>query len=348
LKPGKPLCLAVVEHKPIVVLPGFPTSAIFTFHAFVAPVIRALAGRKAETVQTVEATVPVRIASELGRKEFVLVSLVAGADGLKAFPSAKGSGAVTSFSQSDGFITIDALETAVDAGSPAQVTLIGQAARVPDLVIMGSHDVALDVVIGHLAECGLSVRTLAIGSLGGVAAARRGECDIAPVHLVDPASGSYNTHLVTAGLGLMRGWQRMQGIVYRPGDRRFDGRPATEAAAAAIADPACLMVNRNSGSGTRILIDTLIGEKRPPGYGNQPRSHNAVAAAVTQGRADWGVAIEPVARLYGLGFLPLVPEFYDFLVVESRRARAEPFLDALKDAGVRQRIRALGMLPDGD
>jgi putative molybdopterin biosynthesis protein len=348
LKPGKPLCLAVVEGKPIAVLPGFPTSAIFTFHAFVAPVIRARAGRKAEAVQTVEALVPVRIASELGRKEFVLVSLVAGAEGLKAFPSAKGSGAVTSFSQSDGFITVDALEAGVDAGTPAQVTLIGQAARVPDLVVMGSHDVALDVVVGHLAERGLSVRTLAIGSLGGVAAARRGECDIAPVHLVDPASGIYNTHLMTAGLALARGWQRMQGIVYRAGDRRFGGRAAKEAAATAIADPACLMVNRNSGSGTRILIDSLLGEKRPPGYGNQPRSHNAVAAAVTQGRADWGVAIEPVARLYGLGFLPLVPESYDFLVVESRRARAEPFLAALKDAGVRQRIRALGMQPDGD
>jgi len=348
LKPGKPLCLAVVDGKPIAVLPGFPTSAIFTFHAFVAPVIRALGGRKAEAVQTVEAMVPVRIASELGRKEFVLVSLVGGADGLKAFPSAKGSGAVTSFSQSDGFITVDALEGGVDAGTAARVTLIGQAAGVPDLVVMGSHDVALDVVLGHLAERGLSVRTLAIGSLGGVAAARRGECDIAPVHLLDPASNIYNTHLVTAGLALVRGWQRMQGIVYRPGDRRFEGRVAADAVAAAIAGPACLMVNRNSGSGTRILIDNLLGGERPSGYGNQPRSHNAVAAAVTQGRADWGVAIEPVARLYGLGFLPLTPEAYDFLVVESRRARAEIFLDALRDAGVRQRIRALGMRPDGD
>ena len=56
------------------------------------------------------------------------------------------------------------------------------------------------------------------------------------------------------------------------------------------------MVNRNAGAGTRILIDQLLGGARPPGYGNQPRSHNAVAAAVAQGRADWGVAIEPVAR----------------------------------------------------
>lgn len=349
LKPGKPLCLAVADGKPIAVLPGFPTSAIFTFHAFVAPVIRARAGLRPEAARTVEATVPVRIASEMGREEFVLVSLVAGDDGLIAFPSAKGSGAVTSFSQSDGFLSIDALNTALDAGTRARVTLIGPAA-VPDLVITGSHCVALDAVLGHLAAQGFSARTIAVGSLGGVAAARRGECDLAPVHLLDPASGAYNMHLIEPGLSLARGWERMQGVVHRPGDPRFEGRAAREALALALADPACLMVNRNAGAGTRILIDQLLAAARPPGYGNQPRSHNAVAAAVAQRRADWGVAIASVARLYGLGFLSLAPEMYDFLVVERRRARpaVQVFLAALKDPAVRARIGALGMVPAED
>ena len=95
------------------------------------------------------------------------------------------------------------------------------------------------------------------------------------------------------------------------------------------------MVNRNAGAGTRVLIDKLLAGARPPGYANQPRSHNAVAAAVAQGRADWGVAIEPVAKLYGLGFLPLAPEHYDFLLVESRRERpaVQAFLAALRDEG---------------
>ncbi|MCX7297316.1 MAG: molybdopterin-binding protein, partial [Hyphomicrobiales bacterium] len=112
LKPGKPLCLAVIGKTPLVVLPGFPTSAIFTFHAFVAPVIRALAGLPPEAAQTIQARVPVRIASELGRKEFVLVSLIDGDDGPVAFPTGKGSGSVTSFSQADGFLEIDALANA--------------------------------------------------------------------------------------------------------------------------------------------------------------------------------------------------------------------------------------------
>jgi len=347
LKPGKPLCLAAIGDKPLIVLPGFPTSAIFTFHAFVAPVIRARAGLPAEAAKTVAARVPVRIASELGREEFVLVSLVAGADGLIAFPTGKGSGAVTAFSQADGFLSIDALASALDADTTAAVTLIGETERAPDLVIMGSHDVALDVVVGALAERGFSARTIAVGSLGGVAAANRGECDLAPVHLVDPATGIYNKHLVGPGLTLVPGWRRMQGFVFRPGDARFKDGTADAALRVALADPAALMVNRNAGSGTRVLVDELLRGARPAGYANQPRSHNAVAAAIAQNRADWGVAIAPVARMYGLSFLPIAPEHYDFLLLEARRDRpaVQAFLQALRDETTRARIRALGMVP---
>jgi putative molybdopterin biosynthesis protein len=347
LKPGKPLCLAVADGKPIAVLPGFPTSAIFTFHAFVAPVIRARAGFKPEAAQTLEARVPLRITSELGRKEFVLVSLVADQHGAVAFPTAKGSGAVTSFSQADGFIEVDALADVLDAGTQTHVTLIGDSARAPDVVIMGSHDVALDVVVGALAERGFSARTIAVGSQGGVSAAMRGQCDLAPVHLVDPTTGIYNEHLLAPEISLVKGWQRMQGVLFRPGDSRFEGKSAEDAVHAVRNDHDCLMVNRNAGAGTRILIDKLLGGTRPPGYANQPRSHNAVAAAVAQGRADWGVAIEPVARMYGLAFLPLTPEHYDFLLVESRRDRpaVHAFLAALRDPRTRERIAALGMQP---
>src|SRR5262249_36283656 len=227
-----------------------------------------------------------------------------------------------------------------------KVTLIGDA-HAPDLVIAGSHCVALDAVLGALAERGLAARTIAIGSQGGVAAARRGECDLAPVHLLDPASGRYNAHLLPPGLALVRGWERLQGIVHRAGDARFAGRAAADALKTALADPACLMVNRNAGAGTRVLIDQLLAGARPPGYGNQPRSHNAVAAAVAQGRADWGIAIQSVAQLYGLGFLPVAPEDYDFLLVESRRQRpaVQAFLAALRDETTRAKIRALGMRP---
>jgi putative molybdopterin biosynthesis protein len=347
LKPGKPLCLAAIGDKPLIVLPGFPTSAIFTFHAFVAPVIRARAGLSSEAARTVTARVPVRIPSELGREEFVLVALVQSDDGLIAFPTGKGSGAVTAFSQADGFLSIDALASALDADTEKDVTLIGDEARAPDLVIMGSHDIALDVVVGALAEHGFHARTIAVGSLGGVSAAGRGECDVAPVHLVDPATGIYNKHLLAPGLALVPGWRRMQGFVFRDGDARFAGKTADAALKAALDNPSALMVNRNAGSGTRVLVDSLLRGAKPAGYANQPRSHNAVAAAIAQHRADWGVAIEPVAHMYGLSFLPIAPEHYDFLLVEARRERpaVQAFLQALRDEATRSRIRALGMEP---
>jgi putative molybdopterin biosynthesis protein len=347
LKPGKPLCLAVLEKKAVAVLPGFPTSAIFTFHSYVAPVIRALAGLPPEAAQTIEAKVAVRVASELGRKEFVMVALVPGKHGPTAFPTAKGSGAVTAFSQADGFIEVDALATALDADESARVTLIGDKAQLPDLVVMGSHCVGLDVVMGRLAEQGIKSRVIAVGSMGGVAAARRGECDLAPVHLIDPATGRYNEHLAGEGISLQRGWQRMQGVLHRPGDKRFSGLDAKAALQAALADPACLMVNRNAGAGTRILIDQLLAGAKPPGYANQPKSHNAVAAAVAQGRADWGIAIESVARLYGLEFLPLSPESYDFLLPKGRQKEpaVQAFIATLQEESVKERIRALGLRP---
>jgi putative molybdopterin biosynthesis protein len=170
------------------------------------------------------------------------------------------------------------------------------------------------------------------------------------VHLIDPQSGRYNTHLVEPGLSLLKGWQRSQGFLYRKGDARFEGKSADEAIAAAIADPSCLMVNRNAGSGTRVLMDRKLKGARPPGYANQPKSHNAVAAAIAQGRADWGFAIEPVARMYGLAFLPVAPEDYDFLAVESWRDRPalKAFREVLRDKETRNRISALGMRPADD
>lgn len=347
LKPGKPLCLAVCDGKPVVILPGFPTSAMFTFHDMIVPVLRRMAGLPPRAETHVTAKVPLRIASELGRAEFVMVSLVEGADGLIAYPTGKGSGAITSFAQADGFLRIDALADHLPAGTEAEVTLFTPHLRVPDLVIIGSHCTGLDLVLEPLACAGLTARSLAVGSLGGLAAARRGECDLAPIHLLDEKTQTYNESFLTDGLELVPGWRRMQGIVYRPGDARFEGRSIEEAVAAALADPSCLMVNRNQGAGTRILIDRLLGKARPDGYWNQPRSHNAVAAAVAQNRADWGVTIAPVAEAAGLGFIPLAEEHYDFALVSTRRDRpaVQAFLEALRSTECRDALEKAGFRP---
>ena len=238
----------------------------------------------------------------------------------------------------------------LDEGTRARVTLIGDSARAPDVVIMGSHDIALDVVVGALAERGFSARTIAVGSQGGVSAAKRGQCDVAPVHLVDPATGVYNRHLLAPGLSLVKGWRRMQGVLFRPGDKRFEGKTAEDAVKTALADAACLMVNRNAGAGTRILIDKLVGSVRPPGYANQPTlaqcgRRGGGAGARRLGRGDRAGRENVRARLpaarAGALRLPAGRE-------PARTPAVKAFLAALRDSGTRQRIAALGMQPSDD
>jgi putative molybdopterin biosynthesis protein len=350
LKPGKPLCLAVADGKPVVILPGFPTSAMFTFHDFFVPVLRAMSGLSPRSEALVEATTAVRILSDLGSTEFVMTALTRGDEGLKAFPLAKGSGSISAFAQADGFLKIDALADHLNEGTRVDVTLFDPEVKLPDLIIMGSHCIGLERVVDALADAGLTARVVALGSMGGLAAARRGECDIAPIHLMDPETETYNAPFLTPELILVEGWRRMQGLVFRIGDARFEGRSVGEAVAAALNDPACHMVNRNSGAGTRIILDRLIGTARPDGYWNQPKSHNAVAAAIAQGRADWGVAILPVARAYGLGFLPIGEEHYDFAIARAR-LDAEPvraFIEALRRDDVLRGLRDLGFTPAAD
>jgi putative molybdopterin biosynthesis protein len=354
LKPGKPLCLAAVQlpgHRPVpvVILPGFPTSAIFTFREFVAPILRLLGGRPPESTAIVPASLPFRVASERGRTEYLLVGLVESADhdsdALRAYPMGKGSGSVTTFSRADGFVVIPRQREFLEEGETVDVHLLDEGAlRLPDLVVIGSHCTGLDYLLGLLARAGIRSKVLAVGSMGGLAAARRGECDLAGVHLLDPATGTYNRHLAGGDLRILPGYGRLQGFVHRPGDTRFEGRTVAEAVSHALADPGCVLVNRNRGSGTRILIDQLLGGAQPAGYWTEARSHNAVVAAVVQGRADWGVALVPLARTAGLAALSLQSEQYDFLVPAARwdRPAVVAFRQLLESTDVCQGLESLG------
>jgi putative molybdopterin biosynthesis protein len=204
--------------------------------------------------------------------------------------------------------------------------------------------VGLDFLLSEMQKLGFRTKFLTVGSTAGLEAARRGECDLAGIHLLDPETGEYNVPFLDAHLELMRGYGRQQGLVFRRDDSRFS-HPTAEAAIAAVQhDPSCLMVNRNQGSGTRILIDQLLGGSLPRGYAVQSRSHNAVAAAVAQGRADWGVAIECVADQAGLGFLPLTLEHYDFVLPRSRQDRppVQAFADLLRQDRVRRQLASWG------
>ncbi len=350
LKPGKPVCLGAVGSTPVAILPGFPTSAIFTFHEFAAPVIRKLAGLRGDDQPEIAAVMPARINSEVGRTEFLLVNLVEGPGGLAAYPLGKGSGSVTTFARADGFVKIPRDREFLEAGEAVRVTPIGRRTRPADLMAIGSHCVGLDRLLGRVHGEGFDVKALWVGSQGGLLAASRDECDLAGIHLFDPVSGTYNLPFLPTGVRLLSGYGRMQGLVFRPGDDRFEGRSVEAAITRAVGDPGCLMVNRNRGSGTRALVDSCLKGARPTGYAVEPRSHNAVAASVASGRADWGVAIAPVAALYGLGFTPIRQERYDFAIPASRwdRPSVRAFRAALFDPDTRRELTDAGFLVDPD
>ena len=348
LKPGKPLCLAATKvgerTVPVVILPGFPTSAIFTFHEFVAPVLRMMAGRSPDPAAMVSARLPMRVNSERGRTEYLLVGLIQGDHELAAYPMSKGSGSVTTFSRADGFVVIPRQQEYVEAGTRVEVQLLGPGFKPADLVVIGSHCVGLDYLLGQLQTCGFKSKFLAVGSTGGLEAVRRGECDLAGVHLLDPKTNVYNLPVLSPEMTLLPGYRRMQGLVFRSDDARFVGRVLGEVLAAALSEPECVLVNRNRGSGTRILLDRLLNGVQPPGYSTEVRSHNAVVAAVAQQRADWGVAIETVAREAGLGFLPIQEEQYDFVVPKSRwdRPAIRAFRNLLNEGATQARLRRMG------
>lgn len=274
------------------------------------------------------------------------MGLVPGDAGLAAYPMGKGSRSVTTFSCADGYVTVEQRTEILEAGSRVRVQLLDQMVEPADLIVIGSHCVGLDLLLGELQKQGHSSKTLFVGSTGGLGAARRGECDLAGIHLYDPETDRYNEPFLCESLELVAGYRRMQMFVFRRGDKRFEGRDFKAAVEAAVKDPQCVMVNRNAGSGTRILIDRLLSAARPPGYSIQAKSHNAMATSILQGRADWGVAIEPVVRMYGLGAAPIVEEHYDFAVPKSRRDRpaVRAFRRLLADEEIKSRLRALGLL----
>jgi len=150
---------------------------------------------------------PVRCNSERGRTEYLLVNLVDGPRGRAAYPMGKGSGSVTAFARADGFVVIPRQQEYVDAGEEVEVTLLGRGVAPADLMVIGSHCTGLDALLGLLGEEGYSSKTLWVGSQGGLTAAGRGECDLAGVHLLDPATGIYNRPFLPPGVRLLPGYR---------------------------------------------------------------------------------------------------------------------------------------------
>jgi putative molybdopterin biosynthesis protein len=347
LRPGKPLCLGAVGTTPVVILPGFPTSATVTFHEFVQPLIRIMAGLHREAHHTIPARAAVRFNSHKGQLEYALVHVVQSQEGYAAYPIGKGSGSMTTFSQADGFLKIPTHQELIPRDAAVEVHLLSPDLQLADATIIGSHCVGLDYLVGCLKRVGLQGKIINVGSSAGLQAARRGEADIAGIHLLDEQTGAYNQPFLKPGdgLALVRGYERRQGLVYRTGGDLPPSLTFERVVELAVTEGKLVLINRNRGSGTRILFDVCLRscaqrlamplEKLTEslrGYDTEARSHNAVAASIALRKADWGFAIETVAHDYSLAFAFMQDEHYDFVIPADKLSRpmVQRFLDLLR------------------
>ena len=351
IKPGKPAILACAGPKAIVGVPGYPVSGIIVIEQIVKPVIERLMGCSAPGEATVNATLARSCTSSLKYEEFVRVRLGKVGDKMVATPLSRGAGVVTSFVKADGILSIPQNREGYEAGESVAVRLLRPLADIENsLVVIGSHDPLIDEIaqLIHANNSALSVASTHVGSMGAIVAAKRGENHCGGIHLLDEASGTYNEpylekHFPKGGVRQVECVYRQQGLMVAPGN------PLGIASLADLAVEGRSFVNRQKGSGTRILSDYIckqegIDSGKIYGYDHEEFTHTAVAALVEAGSADAGMGIYSAAKMYGLDFVPICEEQYDLLVPDYAwdTPMVQGLLQVLRSDAFRTRMEELG------
>ncbi|MBO4677548.1 MAG: molybdopterin biosynthesis protein [Oscillospiraceae bacterium] len=351
MKPGKPAILGCVGSKPVLGVPGYPVSGILVLTELLKPLLDLWYASAPEAPVLQEATLSKALVSGLKYREFVRVRLGLVGGRLMASPLNRGSGVVSSFMKADGILEVPQGTEGYEAGQKVSVRLLRPMSELSrTLVAVGSHDPLLDEAADllHLADPALFMSSTHVGSMGGIMAVRRGETHVAGVHLLDEADGSYNVsyirkHFPKGGVRLVECVGRTQGLMLAPGN------PLGIRGLEDLSRPGLRYVNRQKGSGTRILIDYLckrggIDTAGIYGYEREEFTHTSVAAQIASGSADAGMGIWSAARLYGLDFLPVCMEQYDLLIPDEAfdTPMVQRLLEVLKSDAFRARMEALG------
>lgn len=321
IKPGKPVILGMVAGKPVVGVPGYPVSAILGMELFVRPVIYGKLGSVPPSRPCMDAVVSRKIVSSLGVEEFVRVKLGQVGKTVIATPVSRGAGVIMSLIRADGILRVPGLSEGYSAGDRVSVELLRPVEEVRETtVVIGSHDIALDVLANYLkvAHPGASLSSAHVGSLGGLAALRKGEAHCAGTHLLDEETGDYNVSyikrlLTDRKMVLVNLVHREQGLIVTRGN------PKGIRGVQDLAREGINFINRQRGAGTRVLLDfrlKLLGidPGKIQGYEREEYTHMSVAAAVASGSADAGMGIRAAAVSLGLDFISVAEERYDLCI----------------------------------
>lgn len=351
IKPGKPTILGHRSGKPIIGVPGYPVSGIIVIEQFLKPLVALAAGRNEQSGTQIKATLARSLVSGLKYQEFVRVRLGKVGDRYIASPLARGSGVVSSFMKADGILVVPQGTEGYEAGEEVTINLLRPEEELSGtLVIIGSHDPLLDELCDmmHANDRTVFVSSSHVGSMGGIMAIRRGECHAGGCHLLNEADGTYNTAFIekyfpNGGVRQLECVGRTQGLMVAPGN------PLGISGISDIARSGVRYVNRQKGSGTRILTDYLckkegINTSTVYGYDREEFTHTSVAAQIASGTADAGMGIYSAAQLYGLDFIPICIEQYDLLIPDSAwdTPMVKQLVTALKSEEFRNRLEALG------
>jgi putative molybdopterin biosynthesis protein len=351
IRPGHPLVLGVASGKPLIGLPGYPVSAILTSELFLKPLLYRLHGLPAPARPSTTAIITRKLLSPMGEEEYVRVKLGQVGGRLVAAPLSRGAGVIMSMVRADGLVRIPRFSEGVHAGGEVDVELLrGMDDIRKTVVCIGSHDLALDLLSNALARRtpGASLASANVGSLGGLLALARGEAHLAGSHLLDEETGGYNVsyiqrHLADVPVVLVHLAGRVQGLIVPIGNPR--GLRSLED----LVRPGVQFVNRQRGSGTRVLLDYKLRQLGIPpgalsGYEREQYTHLAVAADVAGGAADVGLGILAAARALELDFVPLFNEQYQLVIPREHYASAlmSPVLAIIADPQFQSEVEALG------
>ena len=351
MKPGKPAILGCMGAKPILGVPGYPVSGIIVIEELLKPLIEYWLKAGAAPAATAMATLTRPVVSGLKYQEFVRVRMGYVGDKLMASPLSRGSGVVSSFMKADGILTVPQGVEGYEAGEQVPVRLLSREDKLKNtLVVIGSHDPLLDELANlmHLEDGSVYMSSAHVGSMGGIMAIRRGEAHAAGCHLLDTETGEYNTAFIKkyfpkGGVKLLRCVGRQQGLMLQKGN------PLGIEKFADIARPGLRFVNRQKGSGTRILTDYLckkegLAPETIYGYDREELTHTSVAAQLASGSADAGMGIYSAAQLYDLDFLPVCIEEYDLIIPDHAwdSPMVRQMVATLKSPAFREKILSMG------